>query len=112
MADKEAPPFEVELHLAGGVVVPFKLYEEGLRHARHPAVAAAAQKGGRENTRSAAVTVAEDAILRNGKGPITVEDGDTLWIIPTATVMAVRFRDPTIKGQRGAFGFSADRLGD
>jgi len=50
-------------------------------------------------------------VTTNREKPIEVEDGDSYWIIPTGSVAAARFRDRTIKGERGAFGFSPDRLG-
>jgi hypothetical protein len=111
MAEPAPPPFEIELHLGGGVVVPFKLWEEGLRQARDPQVRAQAEQGGRDAARMAGVLVAENAVTKNLEQPLLVENGDELWVIPVRTVQAVRFRDPTIKGERQPFGFSADRLG-
>jgi hypothetical protein len=111
MAEPAQPPFEVELHLGGGVVVPFKLWEDLLREARDPQVRVQAQQGGREAARTAGLTVAQNAVTKNRDKPLLVEDGDSLWVIPVGTVQAVRFRDPTIKGERQPFGFSADRLG-
>lgn len=112
----ESTPFEVELHLGAGIVVPFKLWEDRLRDSRDPTVAGiAVQIGGREGAREAGVAMVERAVTRNLDEPLHIEDGDTLWIIPARSVQVVRFRDPTIK--RGpskagmSFGFSADRLG-
>lgn len=109
----QPPPFEVELHLGGGVVVPFKLWEHDLREHRNVQVKAMAiQHGaGREAARAAAIFLTEKAVTTNREKPIEVEDGDSYWIIPTGSVAAARFRDRTIKGERGAFGFSPDRLG-
>jgi hypothetical protein len=112
----ESPPFELELHLGGGVVVPFKLWEDRLREHRDPSIASIAVQGGREAARAAGVAIAESAVTKNLDQPLTVEDGGSLWIIPARSVLAVKFTDPTIgsRGSRGdgaAFGFSGDRLG-
>jgi hypothetical protein len=108
----ESPPFEVELHLAGGVVIPFKLWEDRLREHRDPTIAAIAAQGGgdREAARAAGVAMVEKALSKNLDKPLYVEDGGTLWIIPATSVQAAKFTDSTIKGERAAYGFSAGRL--
>ena len=106
----EPPPFEVDLHLGGGHVVSFKIFEDGLLKSRNPQVAMLARECGRENMREAAVMVAERSLLKNREDPLYVDDSGVLWIIPTGTVMAMRFRDPTVVGKPSAFGFSSDRF--
>jgi hypothetical protein len=107
----QAPPFEVELHVGGGVIVRFKLFEESLRAHSDPQIAAQAQAGGREAARKAGVLVARNAVARNLETPLQVVDGDSLWIIPVGRIQAMLFRDPTVMGERQPFGFSPDRLG-
>jgi hypothetical protein len=106
-----APPFELELHVGGGVIVRTKLYEEMLRAHSDPQIAAQAQAGGREAARKAGVLAARNAVARNLETPLQVVDGDSLWIIPVGRIQAMLFRDPTIIGERQPFGFSPDRLG-
>lgn len=107
----ESPPFEVELHLAGGVVIPFKLWEDRLREHRDPAIAAIATQGGdREAARAAGVAMVEKALTKNLDKPLYVDDGGTLWIIPASSVQAAKFTDTTMEGERSAYGFSAGRL--
>ena len=107
----ENRPFEIELLLGGGHVVPAKLWPDGLRANRNPSVAGAASDGTREAARGAAVMVVRNALLKNRDKPIEIEDGDTLWIIPTGSVMAARFRDPAVESGEKSYGFSPDRLG-
>lgn len=117
MGEPTEPPFEVELYLGRGVVVPFKLYEESLRQARDPRVRAQAEQGGRDAARMAGLLVAENAVTKNVEVPLHVEDHDSYWIIPVGTVQAVRFRDPTFaeevtEPKRLPIGFDPARLLD
>ncbi|MGD0862623.1 MAG: hypothetical protein ABSA21_07655 [Candidatus Limnocylindrales bacterium] len=103
------PPFEVELLLGGGVTVPIKLPETAVAASRDPIVRAALGSGDRAGLRRAALEIVYSAIMRNEDRPLTVEDGQTAWLIPTRAIQAARFRDPTAVAGEHRFGFRPER---
>jgi hypothetical protein len=103
------PPFEIELLLGGGVAVPIKLSERMVEAARDPAVRAAIAHGDREGLRRGAVEILYAAVMRNDDRPLTVDDGETVWLIPTHAIQAVRLRDSTVAPGEQHLGFRPDR---
>jgi hypothetical protein len=103
------PPFEVELLLGGGVTVPIKLPESVVGASRDPAVRATMAPGDRAGLRRAAFEIVYSAIMRNEDRPLTVENGETAWLIPTRAIQAARFRDPTAVAGEQHFGFRPER---
>ena len=103
------PPFEVELLLGGGVTVPIKLSEDMVAASLESSVRAVIGSSDREGLRRAALEIVYSAITRNEDQPLMVEDGETAWLIPTRTIQAARFRDPTVAAGEQHFGFRPDR---
>jgi hypothetical protein len=94
---KDGPPFEVELHLGGGVVVPFVISEAAIRVHRNPTIKYTAETGTREGYRTGAVTIVQGMLDADDKRPVeVVDEHGSYWIIPTRSIMAVRFRDTTL----------------
>jgi hypothetical protein len=104
------PDFKVELDLGGGIVVPFTLSEEEIARSKNPAVQAHVGAGDRKGLRSAGLEIVRRAVGRNREEPLVVIVDEEAWIVPTTSIRAARFRDPTIAQGERAFGFTADRL--
>lgn len=105
--------FQVEIDLGGGVVVPFTISEEAVLNDPHPAIAGQARVGAdtsdpeirREALRTAAYQRVERIVSKNLADPVSVVDGDTVWIIPIGAIRALRLRDPEVAGEQRPFGF-------
>jgi len=103
------PAFEVELLLGAGVTIPIRLSEDAVTASRDSSVRAAIGARDREGLRRGAVEIIYAAITRNQDQPLMVEDGETTWLIPTRSVRAARFRDPTATAGEQRIGFRPDR---
>lgn len=104
------PDFMVELDLGGGIVVPFSLTEEEIARSKNAEVQAFAATGDRKGLRSAGLEIVRRAVGRNRDAPIVIVVDEEAWVVPTTSIRAARFRDPTIRQGERAFGFTADRL--
>jgi hypothetical protein len=104
------PDFKIELDLGGGVVVPFTISEEEIAKSKNPAVQAHIGAGDRKGLRSAGLEIVRRAVSRNRETPIVVIVDEEAWVVPTTSIRAARFRDPSIQRGERAFGFTADRL--
>jgi hypothetical protein len=104
------PDFRVELDLGGGIVVSFALTEEEIARSKDSAVQAFAASGDRKGLRSAGLEIVRRAVGRNRESPLVVIVDEEAWVVPTTSIRAARFRDPSIRQGERAFGFTADRL--
>ena len=105
--------FEVYVDLGGDVSVKFTMSEDELREHRDPHIKAIAHGADssddpverRTASRSAAYERVRRMIVMNVTEPISVVDGDTVWVIPTHAIRAARLRDPETGEDRRPFGF-------
>jgi len=67
----------------------------------------AAGGGTRLAMSTAVIEIVRDAVIKNREKPIMVEDGKSLWLIPTHGVQAVCFSDPSMAADQ-RFGFALD----
>lgn len=104
------PDFKVELDLGGGIVVSFTLTEDEIARSKNPDVQALAVSGDRKALRSAGLEIVRRAVGRNRDAPLVVIVDEEAWVVPSSSIRAARFRDPTIKQGERAFGFTSDRL--
>ncbi|MFI5259530.1 MAG: hypothetical protein ACHQ01_07985 [Candidatus Limnocylindrales bacterium] len=108
-------PFELEVDCGSANPVRFTLSEDQLRHIRAPLVMfAIADKRGDPDDRTrlwrGAVELAGELIKKSDAGPLRIQDGSDVWVIPERVVRWVRVHDPEEGGKRGKeIGF---RLGD
>lgn len=105
--------FEVYVDLGGDVSVKFTLSEDDVRADRDPhikAIAHSADKSGdlaerRTAARTAAYERVRRMIVRNVTEPVSVVDGNSVWVIPVHAIRAARLRDPDTSESRRPFGF-------
>jgi hypothetical protein len=104
-------PFQVEIHIAGGAIVRFKLNEETIRDNPHPWVRARSAAGGRDGLAAGAVRWFEFIFDPKKADDTThvVDDEGALWIIAGSAVLAVRFFDPTAATPPKRVGFVPSR---
>jgi endonuclease YncB( thermonuclease family) len=108
-----AADFEIEIDLGGGVVVPFTISEEAVLSDPNPAISGFARAAAdasdpaerRKGIRSAAYERVVRIVSKNLNEPVSVVDGDTVWVIPIGAIRALRMRDPEVAGEQRPFGF-------
>jgi hypothetical protein len=106
-------PFEIELHLHGDQVVKYSLSEEDVRaRARTPrnrlaatALALTTNADERTRLRSAAYQLVHEMLDPESSPTVSVVEGDAVWVIPVASIRAVRLVDGEVAGDSAAFSF-------
>jgi hypothetical protein len=105
--------FEVYVDLGSDVSVKFTLSEEELLEHRDPHIKAIAHSADRSDepaerrtaVRTAAYERVRRMIVTNVTEPVSVVDGNTVWVIPTHAIRAARLRDPDTGENPRPFGF-------
>ena len=105
-------PFIVEVDYGSAEPATFTLTEDELRtdpDLQIRAAAIAKDEDPRRALRTAAYTRVLRILTRNLDQPTSVVDGDSITVIPTHAIRAIRLRDPEVSGDRRPFGFVLDR---
>jgi hypothetical protein len=104
-------PFQIEVHIAGGAIIRFKLHEETIRAHPHPWVKARAAAGGREGLGAGAVRWFEFMFDPKKADETTqiIDDDGALWIVAGPAVLAVRLFDPMAATPPKRVGFVISR---
>ena len=97
-------PFEVEIDCGTANPVRFTLDEDRIRRSGIKVRLAVADGAGDPNDRTrlwrGALTIARELIRVNADGPIEVQDGPDVWLIPESSVRWVRLHDPEPSGRQ------------
>jgi hypothetical protein len=97
-------PFKIEFRLGGAVSVPAQVSEDDLRKAGDPRIAIPADAT-RDDVFLSVQQMVYRTLAKNLTVPITIAEGNRLWIIPTHGVLAAVITDPEREDEGTGIGF-------
>ena len=102
----EETSFIVELDCGADAPITFKMSPEELReHAEIPGGSVPKDNDPRRRAQIAGDQRVLGFVTQNLEEPVSVVEGDSIWIIPTGAIRSIRLRDPDAAPESRPFGF-------